>query len=134
MDSEGHIRVVMPCLLLIRAKPGPFPLQRQVQAVVDQPWSWFLARSYLGSEKSSHTRGLNSAKTSNNKGYTSSKLDELELTSRSSELILSIIVWGEFIKNSKSYTIEPDPEVGRTADKGMASYMMSDPDHERGGK
>ncbi|PON55789.1 hypothetical protein PanWU01x14_185980, partial [Parasponia andersonii] len=62
--------------------------------------------------------------------YTFSKSNEPELTSRSPELILSIIAWGEFTKNSKSYTIKPDPEVGRTADKGMASHMMSDPDHK----
>ena len=56
-------------------------------------------------------------------------LDELELTPGFLELILSIIACRGFANNSRSYTIGPDPDVGRTADKGMASYMI--PDHAK---
>ncbi|PON71473.1 hypothetical protein PanWU01x14_072700 [Parasponia andersonii] len=35
-DSQGHIRVVAPCSLPMRAESRPSPLQRWVQIVVDQ--------------------------------------------------------------------------------------------------
>ena len=95
------------------------------------PCNWLLARFHLGSEKSSHTRGSNPAKTSHNSSYTSSVLDELELTPWFLELTLSIKACRGFTSNSRSYTIGPDPEVDRTADKGMASYMI--PDHTKKG-